>query len=128
MQLQFKYILLDMPVTSANIGGEVRLYDSFVSTTLAPSLKAQSTKSGRLMIIEMPVQQQVNHADCGLFSIAFAYHLALGDEPSALHFDNTKFRQHLIQCFQNEELSPFPVIQGQPPINCCVKKHRNIRY
>lgn len=120
-------------VTSSYIGGKLRLYDSFVSTTLARSLKAQmkkiyvvASKDSHIRIAEMPVQQQSNLTDCGIYSIAFAYHLAIGDEPSALNFDDSKLRQHLVQCFEAEELSPFPVLYGQSDIRHCAKKYRTI--
>lgn len=124
-------------VTSAYIGGEVRLYDSSVGTVLSKSLKMQlkqmyqvAGKNGSLFVTEMPVQQQVNLTDCGIFSIVYAYHLAQGDEPSALDFDNKKLRQHLVKCFENEMLSPFPVITkhniANPTLHC-TKKIRIIK-
>lgn len=75
----------------------------------------------------MPVQQQTNSTDCGLFSIAHAYHLALGDEPAALTFDEAKFRQHLIHCLQKENFEPFPLIHCTMPIHHCAKIIRKIR-
>ena len=82
-------------VTSAYIGGQIRLYDSCVTTALTKSLNAQlkqiyrgkAEKNGSLIVNEMSVQQQENSYDCGLFAIAFAFHLAQGDEQSALNFD-----------------------------------------
>ena len=103
-------------VTSAYNGGQFD-YDSCV-TALMKSLNAQLKqiyrgkveKNGSLIINEMSVQQQENSYDCGLFAIAFAFHLAQGDEPSALNFDCKKLRQHLVECFEKEVLSPFPML------------------
>ena len=119
-------------VTSAYIGGQIRLYDSCVTTTLTKSLNAQlkqiyrgiAEKNGYLIVNEMSVQQQENSYDCGLFAIAFAFHLAQGDEPSALNFDCKKLRQHLVECFEKEILSPFPMLVTRP--SCCAKQIRNI--
>ena len=55
------------------------------------------------------VQQQANYIDFGVYSIAYGYHAALGDELTTLHFDSKKMRKHLIDCFAVEKLSPFPV-------------------
>lgn len=118
-------------VTSAFIGGEVRLYDSCVSTVLPKSLKEQlkdiyqiAAKDGCLIISEMPVQQQTNSYDCGLFAIAFALHLAGGDEPSAVNFNCSRMRQHLIKCFEDELLLPFPT-QVEETVHC-TKRIRKI--
>ena len=121
-------------VTSAYFEGEVQLYDSNAGTTLSSSLKSQlkqlyqcAAKDGVLNILQMPVQQQSNGTDCGLFSIAYAYHLALGDEPAAITFDEAKLRQHLVQCFLKENFEPFPLQYGQFSYHCA-KKRRKIKY
>ena len=41
------------------------------------------------------VQQQKGAIDCGLFAIAFAYHLAAGEDPEKLFFHQNKMRLHL---------------------------------
>jgi len=109
----------------------VRLYDSSVSCKLAPSLIRQlkqiyqvAIKNGHLIVTKMPVQQQLNGTDCGVFSIAFAYHLAVGDEPSALDFSKG-MRQHLVACFEREAFHPFPHVQGNSAMHCS-KKYRTI--
>ena len=55
----------------------------------------------------MPVQQQAYYIDCGVYSIAYTYHAALGDELATLQCDSKKMRKHLIDCFTAEKLSPF---------------------
>ena len=66
-----------------------------------------------LTVTRMPVQQQDGQSDCGVFSIASAYHAARGDDISWLHYDQSQMRKHLINCFEREELSPFPVVDTQ---------------
>ena len=85
--------------------------------------RGKAEKNGSLIVNEMSVQQQENSYDCGLFAIAFAFHLAQGDEPSALNFDCKKLRQHLVECFE-KEISPFPMLVTRP--SCCAKQIRNI--
>ena len=86
--------------------------------------RGKAEKNGSLIVNEMSIQQQENFYDCGLFAIAFAFHLAQGDEPSALNFDCKKLRQHLVECFEKEILSPFPMLVTRP--SCCAKQIRNI--
>ena len=109
----------------------MRLYDSSVSCKLSSSLKKQlkqiyqaAVENGHLKVTEMPVQQQLNATDCGIFSIAFAYHLAIGDELSNLDFSDEDMRQHLLECFNSEELRFFPLKSFGVH---CSKKHRTIR-
>ena len=46
------------------------------------------------LFVEVPyVQQQIGHGDCGLFAIAFAVHLALGDQVTELNFDQSLMRR-----------------------------------
>ena len=103
----------------------MQLYDSLAGTSLTSSLEVQMSqiyqvaiRNGVLTVKQMPVQQQGNHIDCGVYSIAYAYHAALGDELTTLHFDPAKIRKHLIDCFTVEKFSPFPTKKGQPPRRC----------
>lgn len=61
------------------------------------------------LFVEMPyVQQQRGGTDCGVFAIAFAVHLAFGDNLATLQFDQALMRRHLLKCFQKKEMTPFP--------------------
>ena len=113
-------------VTSKFYCQEVHLYDSFASSNLTSSLEIQlvqiyqaAAKDGGLDVKQMPVQQQVNNKDCGVYSIVFAYHAALGSDSSTLNLDNTRMSKHLIDCFDNEELSPFPTICDNQSLEKC---------
>jgi len=44
--------------------------------------------------------------DCGVCIIAFALHVALGDDPQNVFFEQTQMCHHLLGCFQ--KLEPFP--------------------
>ncbi len=100
-------------------------YDSCVDTKLTCSLMLQlkqiyevAVNKRHLRVNEMPVQQQLNGIDCGLFSIAFAYHIALGDEPSAIHFCASEMHQHLIKCFEDGQLYSFPQVAYSEQSHC----------
>ena len=47
--------------------------------------------------------------DCGLFAIAFATALALGEKPELFSFEQSKMRTHLRQCLEKGEMEMFPV-------------------
>ena len=55
-----------------------------------------------------PVQQQSGLSDCGIFAIAFAVHLLLGDRVEIVEFDQNQMRQHLLKGLKDRKFSPFP--------------------
>lgn len=55
------------------------------------------------------VQQQQGGADCGLFSIAYAYCLAAGEDPTKIKFNQPQMRKHLAECLRNNLITNFPV-------------------
>ena len=58
----------------------------------------------------MPVQQQKNNTDCGIYAIAFAYFIANDTDLSIVSLDKTKLRKHLYFCFQNSKMASFPLL------------------
>ena len=56
----------------------------------------------------MNVQGQTDSVNCGVFAIAYAADILSGISPIMSVYDVNKMRSHLIECLQNEELSPFP--------------------
>ena len=59
-------------------------------------------------ITNMPVQQQTNGSDCGVFAVAFATCLVYGQNPCNVTFDVPKMRPHLIQCLKRGCMNLFP--------------------
>ena len=57
---------------------------------------------------QMKTQKQVGGKDCGLFTIANALEVLGGNDVSQVIFDQSKMRKHLISCFENGKISPFP--------------------
>ena len=76
-----------------------------------------------LIIHVMPVQQQKNGVDCGLFSIAFATSLAFREDPSNSTYDSAALRPHLIKCLKSGRISPFPKIEGKRVVRCKPSTH-----
>ena len=63
----------------------------------------------KFLEINVPaVQLQQGVKDCGIFTIAFAYHAARGDNLSNIKFQQEKMHQHLVHCFKKKRLEPFP--------------------
>ena len=48
------------------------------------------------------------YRDCGLFAITTATLLAHGSDPTCYVFEQPPMRKHLLQCFENLKLCPFP--------------------
>ena len=78
------------------------------------SIFAPVTQDETLVATLVPVQQQVEAVDCGLFAAAFAFHAAKGDNLTELHFDQSRMRSHLIQCFEKQKLEGFPLLTCKP--------------
>ena len=60
-----------------------------------------------LRYVDVQVQEGAN--DCGLFAIAFATALCNGIDPHSLSLDQNSMREHLISCFEEGEMLPFPL-------------------
>ena len=95
--------------------GEVRIYDSLSSLPLTPAVEQQllqlygstmSSGDNGLLVSSVPMQQQRGSCDCGIFTIATAFHIAAGNNIEDVVFDQTKMRSHLVQCFEKKVLSP----------------------
>ena len=111
--LQIHFVVGNHWVASSSFGQQVTVYDSKYSGKLHPSLthhaqlahiyrSLQTHEDGDLMLeINVPtVQQQFGSCDCGLFAIAFTLHLAMGDDPQHILFEQSQMRSHLLKCFQ----------------------------
>ena len=117
-------------VTSQLIGREVRLYDSLAADTLTSSIDEQLARiykpfvaNGGLLVSRMPVQQLNDEFACGLFSIAFAYHAAAGNNVKRLNFDQDKMRWHLVSCLSDQKFTSFPQQETAKKIVKCSLKH-----
>ena len=111
-------------VMVSNIGcspGQINYYDSFYHS-ITPSVKKQikSFFPGNVEEIKvniMPVQQQTNGSDCGVFSVAFSTSLLHGQDPCDATYDTSVMRQHLKKCLQINHFQPFP-LSVRPVVKC----------
>lgn len=89
----------------------VNLYDSLYHDVISQEVEEQTTDllGGNLIKLNcVPVQQQTNSSDCGVFAIAVACCLAYGTDPSHVTFDVPKMRFHLAACFRSKTMTMFP--------------------
>ena len=103
-------------VCASSVGflpGIVTLYDSLFHDIIANEVEEQlkdlmgNNFTGMNIV---PVQQQGNGSDCGMFSIAFATCIVYGRDASIVTFDVPQVRPHLSRCLKTGVLSPFPQI------------------
>ena len=115
--IQIHFVRGNHWVTSSLFGGVVTVYDSLCEGTLSVSLthqlalvyRAQVRTDDQTLCAYVPtVQQQQGGVDCGVFAIAFALHIALGDDLENIIFEQSSMRQHLLTCFSEQKFEPFP--------------------
>ena len=95
--------------------GRVQICDSLKSKLNRNSQKSIFSlyknvvgENGKVNPIFLPVQQQPDGFNCGVFAIAFAAEILDGQSPIEASFDVAKMRDHLILCLEQETLHPFP--------------------
>ena len=91
----------------------VYLYDSLQKAKVSDSIVKQlceirKCSQSMLNIVSIPVQQQLNACDCGVFAVAFATDLAYDKDPAVQHYDTHKIRTHLLHSLQSRLITPFP--------------------
>lgn len=121
-------------VTTSYHGSNVMLYDSAASQSgeLSPSLEKQiceiyqpAKKGGTILVTVVPVQQQEGSTSCGLYSIAAALNVALGENLRKVTYDDSQMRAHLEKCFDQQKLTPFPTSRGE--VERCQLRHITIQ-
>ena len=92
--------------------GTVNLYDSLYHNIILNEVQEQVLnlvgRSKFTGIQVVPVQQQPNGSDCGVFAAAFATCLAYGIHPETVQFVVPKMRSHLHQSLKSGVLKMFP--------------------
>ena len=87
--------------------GEVKVYDSLYDRVDdATKRKIEKIFASKVKFVVPIVQKQQGYKDCGLFSIAFATHLAFGK--TRFKFQQDCMRQHLIECIEKQHICVFP--------------------
>ena len=103
---------------------EVRVYDSVFLKQTYHTLKQIASivksRSHKIQILLEKVQCQKNAVDCGIYAVAFLTDLCHRLDPASCQYASSKeLRQHLIECFEEGRMSPFPSTsrsKGRPMI------------
>ena len=100
-------------LSSTNDGDEVNLYDSMYDNITADLYKQlqqiYKVDQDNKVVYRLPdIQKQRGSRDCGLFVVAFAIELCEGNDPTDAQFQQRNMRKHLLNCFEEGRLVPFP--------------------
>ncbi|XP_065682779.1 uncharacterized protein LOC136095885 [Hydra vulgaris] len=95
--------------------GEIYIFDSLFHGLISIETKRQicsilHCSQKKIVIKVLPVQQQTNGVDCGLYAIAWARQVleTNGIPPSTHMFEQNEMRNHLLNCILNNQLDVFP--------------------
>ena len=91
----------------------VNLYDSLFYDVICDDVEEQVRNllgEEFRYISVVPVQQQLNGFDCGVFSIVYATSRVFMHDPKNIQFHIPKMRTHLIHCLKSGKMEQFPVI------------------
>ena len=85
-------------VTSTICEGNIILYDSKHTPSLSKDMGKQlrAIYGGSQYVIVPHITHQRGSKDCGLFAIAYAWHLAQGEKPQQVVFQQKATRDHFI--------------------------------
>ena len=88
---------------------EVQVYDSLYELMDKPCEDIISNLFCNSKIKMMECCKQEGYVDCGIFAIANATAIAHGINPGNLKFNQLLMRKHLLDSFEQEILTPFPI-------------------
>ena len=102
-------------ITSATTRNRVEVADSLRNGSLTRSIQDQLSAKysclavdGILPVYLLPVTQQDNSVDCGVYAIANAIEFVVDNGNPLANYDIELMRSHLINCFESGALQPFP--------------------
>ena len=102
----------------------VKIYDSM--KTEMPTLHVQkqiasirSCSKNTVMCQYQSCQQQVGGIDCGLFAIAFAVDICMGQNVASISYNQSAMRQHLHNRFKAKHFTSFPRSYSESTVNKC---------
>ena len=98
-----------MLASNINCGiGQVNLYDSLYTVVSSETQILFDKVFGNATIMLPPCAKQSGGCDCGLYAIAFCTGPAHGFDASTVVFTQQAMRNHLMKCFEQLEMVPFP--------------------
>ena len=93
----------------------VEVFDSYRTGNMAFSDKeaiaSMIRSTDKVITLSFPsIQQQLDSSSCGLFSLANAYTICEGKDPTLIKYDTSKMRYHFLSCIQEKVISAFPSV------------------
>ena len=87
---------------------------STTSTDLQEQVASILSASCSVIILDfINVPLQSGSSDCGLYAIANATALVMGQNPASYQYDQKQMRSHLFQCLENQNITLFPVMRAR---------------
>ena len=93
-------------------------YSSLSQRTQTLIAKLVNTDKPSFTVRVASVTKQSGASDCGLYAIAYITHIATGLNPSLYIFRQALMRNHLLKCFEQKKLEPFPVFKERRVSTC----------
>ena len=96
-------------IVASTLGGEqVQVYDSLYESIDRESANVIFDLFHTSQVTMMNSCKQEGYVDCGIFAIANATAIAHGVNPETVKFMQPLMRKHLMNCLEQETLTPFP--------------------
>uniref|UniRef100_A0A1X7TU44 Ubiquitin-like protease family profile domain-containing protein n=1 Tax=Amphimedon queenslandica TaxID=400682 RepID=A0A1X7TU44_AMPQE len=92
-----------------NYGPTSRLRLTVVDNKILRSVIFQPLLRKSLRVQLVKTHKQIGSKDCGLFAIAMATAVLIGQDPKVLQFHQQSIREHLMDCFEAKKITPFPL-------------------
>lgn len=100
--------------------GQVNIYDTMlteIQDSLLPIIGSLiCPELNSLEVRMMDVHPQSNSSDCGPLSIAIAYDLCSGNDPTTVVYDRKQYRHHLETSLLNCGFTRFPTTETRAPV------------
>ncbi|MPC73218.1 hypothetical protein E2C01_067540 [Portunus trituberculatus] len=98
----------------AKPSGQLTVYDSMYNNlsacTTALVAQLQELHVPPPGAIMRRVQRQNDGYSCGLFALAFAFSIAVGQDPCTVCYDRASMAPHLVKCLEQGVVQPFPSV------------------
>ena len=78
-----------------------------------------SSSKNTVMCLYQPCQQQIGGIDCGLFTIAFAVDICMGQNVASISYNQSAMCQHLHNCFKAKYFTSFPRLYLEKTVHKC---------
>ena len=82
-------------------------------TTILQIAKIYQPSKYLLNVHKLSVQQQEGTMDCGIFAVAFAVEVCVGNNVENVSFNQKKMRKHLYDCLSKGVMTPFPKMSSK---------------